>query len=88
MVKVFQVELSEDRPIYPWYTNVQQAVTSSSSYGYNNVVKDSRPIMVVANDIKEVANAYPKAATIIDIDAKEVVILDSVKIICPVKHHE
>jgi hypothetical protein len=83
MVKAFQVAFSEDKTIYTFgYSNTP----SITSYGsYSNNIKDDRPIMVIANNIKEVADKYPNAVTIMEHDMKEVVILDSVKIVCPVR---
>jgi hypothetical protein len=43
---------------------------------------DTRPLLVIANNIKDVAEKYPTATWIQEEDVKDVVILD--KVVCPV----
>lgn len=81
MTKAFTVTFTSERPSnnFGFYSQ-----TISVSSGYGNNCTDDRPILVVANNIKEVALAYPNAESIVELLIKEVKILDSVRITCPV----
>ena len=79
MVKAFTVIFKANPVIY-----------SAGSYGgtsginlYPSKQEDTRPILVIANIITDVATKYPSATSIEENDVKDVVILD--KIVCPVK---
>jgi NADH:ubiquinone oxidoreductase subunit len=78
MVKAFLVTFEEEKCGSNFYTN-----NFSSSVPYQT--RDNRPIIVIANNIKEVSDVYPNAHTIMEWSVKEVKILDSVRIKCPVK---
>jgi hypothetical protein len=80
MVKAFLVTFEEEKPMYG-----SNFFTNSISSSYSTQVHDDRPIIVIANNIKEVSDVYPNAHTIMEWSAKEVKILDSVRIRCPVK---
>ena len=75
MVKSFSVRWIESRSY--------SIGVMGGSVTYGSQPQDNRPIIVVANSIKDVAERYPTASQIVEIDAKEVVILE--KVICPVK---
>lgn len=79
MVKVFQIELPVKKP-NPYTFGSSQTISS----GYS-VIEEEGSTLVIANTIKEVADKYPNAITIMEIRSKNVDILDNVKIVCPVK---
>lgn len=81
MVKVFQLGFPVTRPNPYTFTSGSQSATYSN-YSYPD---GDTSIIVIANTIKEVAEKYPNANHIMEIEAKDVVILDSVKIVCPVR---
>lgn len=75
MVKAFSVH---------WEETISYSIgVMGGSVTYGNQPHDNRPVVVIANNIKEVAEKYPTASTIEEIGAKEVIVLE--KIICPVK---
>lgn len=81
MVKVFMVY---SRPKTKSFVYGSISVSSSTTT-FQNPTNDAS-IVVVANNIAEVANKYPDAESIDEYIAKDVIILDSVKVVCPVKH--
>jgi hypothetical protein len=75
MVKAFSVN---------WRETISYSIgVMGGSVTYGSQPQDNRPIIVIANSIKEVAEKYSTASKIEEISAKEVVVLE--KVICPVK---
>jgi len=79
MVKAFIVDFKN---------NGLNNLYSVSGFGYSSQIsyptkkEDTRPILVIANNIADVASKYPNATSIDEEDVKDVVILE--KVICPV----
>jgi hypothetical protein len=89
MVKIFQVSIRDKKVCnYPFGGSLTMTSNYYPSGITDNSITNNLPIMVVAHSILQVAKKYPNADMIVELESKEVVIMDSVKIVCPVKHDE
>jgi len=80
MVKAFTVIFKPTNPNL--YSVGGYAYGCSGIFSYPTRQEDTRPLLVIANNISDVASKYPAAWSIQENDVKDVVILN--KVVCPV----